>query len=112
MLGGISGSHRAVREDDDFERDLRDEFGEEMKVDEDLCREWWAALSNIVWKRGDDEVSYSFRAAGDLIDAVIEAGDYMDWYCCSRWGLVSERIAARMAARSWTWSPRPLTSAP
>lgn len=49
----------------------------------------------------------SFRAAGDLIAAILGRGDYMDWYCSGQYATVSERIDSAMSAEGWTWEANP-----
>lgn len=100
-LGGLTGG-RPLNDLDDFEMAVAEALGDAMKRDATLCVEMWSALANQPWRHSSgDTASYSFRAAGDLIAAVIGQGDYMDWYCSGPYGDVSERIVDAMAPLGW-----------
>jgi hypothetical protein len=88
-----------------FEQHLGAVFGDRMKTDDQLCREVWSALANVVWHHGGtgEEYSLSFRAAGYLIAEIRGRGDYMDWYCSGPYATVSAEISEAMAARGWTY---------
>lgn len=71
---------------DIFKSVIKKYFGERMKTDDDLCTRIWCSLANIDWYyiRNLPEcymITYSFRAAGQLIADIREEGNYMDWYC-------------------------------
>jgi len=101
-LGGIVDG-RPLNETDAFEMAVSRCLGEAMRVDDELCRELWCALANMMWVHTNgDRAAYSFRAAGDLIAAVIGRGDYIDWYCSGTWAEVSARVASAMATEGWT----------
>lgn len=86
-----------------FEAALERALGAQMCVDETLCREVWSAMANVVWKNRDGaEASFTWRAAGGIIADILEDGDYMDWYCGSEDGVVSDRVRAAMTAEGWT----------
>ena len=100
-LGGFPGG-RALDTDDHFEMAVYRSMGDAMKDDESLCREVWSALANMEWvHENGDSAAYTFRAAGDLIAAVIGRGDYMQWYCSGPYAEVSERVATALAAEGW-----------
>jgi len=102
-LGGIRGG-RPLNAEDLFEAAVNRALGEQMRHDDSLCREMWSALANVDWTHeNSDTAGYSFRAAGDLIAAIIGRGDYMDWYCSGPYAVVSERIERAMMAEGWTW---------
>ena len=106
-MGGISGG-RTIREYDLFEMAVNRALGAQMREDDSLCVEVWSALANSEWKHaGGDEAGYSFRAAGDLISAVIGRGDYVDWYCSGPYAELSGRVEEAMAAEGWSWEPTP-----
>lgn len=101
-MGGISGG-RELDDTDAFEAAVSRALGATMRTDDALCCEMWSALANQDWKHvNGDTAGYSFRAAGDLIAAVIGRGDYMDWYCSGPYADVSERIEVALAAEGWT----------
>lgn len=101
-LGGIKGG-RAINLADRFETDVAALLGGKMMESSDLCRRLWGSLANCDWTNADgDTASYSFRAAGDLIAAVLARGDYMDWYCSAPAGRPDPEIAEAMAGRGWT----------
>jgi hypothetical protein len=63
-------------------------------------------LANVDWVHNDDpeqnDHGYSFRAAGSFIASILIDSDYMEWYCASPDGTVSDRIAGDMARLGWT----------
>lgn len=66
----------------------------------------WGSLANVSWTHENgDTASYTFRAAGDLIAAVIGSGDYMNWYCSHEYGVVDSEIAELMAVQGWRAVP-------
>jgi len=86
-----------------FEQTIARLFRDDLKSGAMNGSELWSALANVTWRHGDSEVGYSFRAAGDLIAALVENGDYMDWYCSGDDGYVSDRIADAMSKEGWTY---------
>lgn len=101
-LGGVEGG-RALNPEDRFEVDVAELLGDRLRASSDDCCAMWSALANVDWRNQDgDEAGYSYRAAGDLIAAVLEEGDYMDWYCSGPDGIVAEWIAEALANRGWT----------
>lgn len=123
-LGGVTGG-RERDDTDEFENAIERAFGEALRsqyedyktaqmnsrqdqYEEALGARLWCALANRDWLHDSgDDASYSFRAAGDLIAAVIGKGDYMDWYCARLdYGTVSEDIEAAMAKEGW--HPQPM----
>jgi hypothetical protein len=106
-LGGLS-DRRLVDQNDAFEMAVVRALGAVMKRSDALCADVWAALSNVRWSHENgDTASYSFRAAGDMIAAILEKGDYMDWYCSGTAGTVSPIVAEAMATEGWTSTPMP-----
>lgn len=102
-FGGIPGG-RELDTEDLFEMAVCRALGEQMKIDDSLCVEVWSALTNSSWTHANgDTAGYSFRAAGDLIAAVIGRGDYMDWYCSGEAGACSQRVADAMEAEGWAF---------
>lgn len=102
-MGGIQGG-RPLNPTDLFEATVERVLGEEMRRDHSLAKEMWCALANVDWiHENGDTAGYSFRAAGDLVAAIIGEGDYMDWYCCGRTGVVSSRIATALEEEDWTY---------
>lgn len=101
-MGGFAGG-RELNADDLFEQAVNRALGDAMRSDDSLCCEMWSALANTEWTHENgDTASYSFRAAGDLIAAILGRGDYIDWYCSGPYAQVSERIENAMAREGWT----------
>lgn len=101
-IGGIAGG-RQRDEADRFEQDMNAVLGERMKASDDLCKRVWGSLANCDWTNIDgDTASYSFRAAGDLIAAIIERGDYLDWYCSAPYPNPDAEVEEAMAMRGWS----------
>lgn len=101
-MGGVQGG-RPRDETDRSAVAVESSLGDALRADGSLCIELWSALSNQDWRHENgDTAGYSFRAAGDLVAAVIGRGDYMDWYCSGEPGVVSERIRAALAREGWT----------
>lgn len=104
-LGGVSGG-RTIDEDDKFEVMIDESFGDQLRTEGrtgDLGKEIWSALANTDWKHtSGDTAGYSFRAAGDLIAAIVGEGDYMDWYCSGPYETVSARVHQAFEKKGWT----------
>lgn len=101
-IGGI-GETREVDYEDLFEKDLAEALGERIRADIDFSVDVWSALTNTDWKHTSGlEVSYSFRAAGDLVAAIRGFGTYLDWYCMGPSCKVSPEISEAMRERGWT----------
>lgn len=85
-----------------FERDLQEGLGDSIH-DDDVAEELWSALANVEWYHPEshDTAGYSFRGAGGLIAQLRDEGNYMDWYCCARDGVVSNNIARVLKKRGW-----------
>ena len=82
-FGGLGGviDGRPRDHGDEFENAIERALGDQMRADPEVCCEVWSALANVVWIRQHGATAgYSFRAAGDLVAAVLGRGNYMDWY--------------------------------
>lgn len=103
-LGGIAGGRCwGLLPDDPFEAAVEKSLGAAMRADDAVCAALWSALANITWTHASGQtVAYSFRAAGDLITAVLGRGNYLDWYCCGPVATVREDIRAALAGEGWT----------
>ena len=106
VFGGISGG-RPIDKDSIFEAAVERALGDTVRDSETIAIALWSSLTNQDWRHDTGEqVSYSFRAAGDLVAAIRQDGsDYLDWYCSGSAGRVSEDIAAALAKEGW----RPLS---
>ena len=107
ITGGRSGFRDLVCEGAQgaFENTVYENFYVQLREDRAFGEVIWSALTNTEWIKGDAVLSYSFRAAGDLIASMRREGDYLDWYCCARPGVVSPEIAGNMAVYGWTHRP-------
>lgn len=104
-IGGIMGG-RPLNEQDAFEMAVARQLGAAMREDRRVGVEVWSALANMDWAHENgDTASYSFRAAGDLVAAVVGAGDYLDWYCSGPYATVSARVATALAREGWHGVP-------
>jgi len=105
MLGGIWGQFRDLITEGPhgaFELSLDLLLGERIRSSQDFSAATWGSLSNVAWRHPDHgEISYSFRAAGDLVAAIRREGDYMDWYCSSASGVVCPAMKEAMAQHGW-----------
>ena len=103
--GGLGGlyNRREVDNENLFEVAVQRLFGEEMKTNKDLCHRIWSSLSNVEWIHANgDTANFSFRAAGDMIAAIIEKGDYLDWCWNSPSAQVDPIFAEHMLEAGWT----------
>lgn len=116
IMGGAMGRYRELRTEGlqgQFEQDCRDLFRDKIIADfnqnvpegEGVGDKLWGAMSNVVWTKAGQSyyLGYSFRAAGDVIAAIIEHGDYCNWYCSGRYGYVDPEIGEALASRGWTF---------
>jgi hypothetical protein len=110
--GGPGGllEHRAINTEDLFEMMIVTAFGERMKTDDELCTQIWSALANVTWyhMQNHDSASYSFRAAGDLIASIRDAGNYMDWYCRGPYASITEEIRRTFKKAGWIPDDTPM----
>jgi hypothetical protein len=91
-----------------FDADVRAVLGTHLRESEECSAQFWSALANVGWfheSAPDEEVGYSFRAAGGLIAQIRAEGDYLDWYCCGPDGIVAPWISEAMATKGWRAQP-------
>lgn len=99
-------SSRVFRHRKLFELAVDRLLGDRVRADGAAAIELWCALANIEWIAPDGEVvSYSQRAAGEMVAWVREEGDYIDWYCSGESGRVAPWIEQALAGEQWTWRP-------
>lgn len=100
--GGVMGG-RALDLMDLFEVTVELAFGDLVRADKAVAVELWCALANVSWhhESAPGGLLHSFRGAGDLVAALRGDGDYMDWYCSGRDGVVTSRIADGL----FGWTP-------
>lgn len=107
MIGGILRGHRELLTDGpygQFEQDVNRVLGDDIRNSREEASAMWGALSNIIWIHEQyGEISYSFRAAGDLIAAIRQKGNYLDWYCNSPYEIVSDKISSALKKCGWTY---------
>jgi hypothetical protein len=112
-FGGLSGG-RELDESDAFEAAVNRALGERLRAEGagpgwgggggvmKLGQRLWGSLANVDWvHESGDTAGYTFRAAGDLIAAIVGAGDYLDWYCSGDAGVVDLEVACALAAEGW-----------
>src|SRR6478609_2494739 len=96
-LGGVAGG-RDLDTDDAFELAVDRCMGERLRAEGRNTEPWftgkslgarlWGTMANAEFVNvNGDTASYSFRAAGDLIAAIVGEGEYMDWYCSQSYEL-------------------------
>ncbi len=112
-MGGVTGG-RPRDSEDLFEAAVERALGERLRA-EHIGKgrpEWfagtgighrlWGSLANVDWQHtGGDYAGYSFRAAGDLIAAIVGEGDYMDWYCSAAHGVVDPEVEEALGREGW-----------
>ena len=105
MLGGLMNRTRSLITEGVhgvFEQLLSQLFAERLRRDKAFGVELWSALTNLSWSHPTHgQVGYSFRAAGDLVAALLGSGHYLDWYCSGEPAVVSEEIAQAMKIYGW-----------
>jgi hypothetical protein len=114
-MGGVPGG-RPRNPNDLFEAALDRACGDRMRADHargevhqlgyfhasTAGAQVWGALANVDWLNDNgDTAGYSFRAAGDMIAAIIGDGDYLDYYCSASYATVPDWIAEAMAKEGW-----------
>jgi hypothetical protein len=91
-----------------FDRDVERLLGRRIRASREEAIEFWSALANVGWfheSQPEQEVSYSFRAAGGLIAQIRAEGDYLDWYMSGPDGVVAPWIREVMATKGWRAQP-------
>lgn len=91
-----------------FDDDVRAVLGSQIRANDEAATEFWSSLANVGWfheSQPEQEVSYSFRAAGGLIAEIRGEGDYIDWYCSGPYAVVASWIAEAMASKGWRAQP-------
>jgi len=111
MLGGLRERRTLFTREEgiygQFEQDVLEVLGEDIKKSDEVAAAFWGSLANVEWRhhtynpKGEPEVFYSFRAAGDLIAAIREEGTYIDWYCCAPYGVVNTSISEKLFVKGW-----------
>jgi len=86
----------------DFEKDLIELFGDDICTDYKFAELIYSALTNMIWRNGDQQYSATFRYVGGFIADIRGEGNYMDWYCCSFEGQVHPDIAEKLLTKGWT----------
>lgn len=84
-----------------FEEDIEFLFGDRIRYSDAFAERVYAALTNTIWKRGEEEFSASFRWVGGFIAQIRGEGHYMDWYCSAGEGVVDRDIALALAIKGW-----------
>ena len=88
----------------DFEEDIKLLFEDNIKKDDNFCKELWGALANVKWINKDGKIfECSFRYAGGLIADIRESGSYMDWYCSYEYATISDYIAKQLSSLGWKY---------
>jgi hypothetical protein len=110
-LGGIAGG-RPRDPSDLFKVALDRALGDKMRAEgvvrdghftnQCISARVWGSLANAEWiHENGDTASYSFRAAGDMIAAIIGEGDYIDWCCSQEYELADPEVVEAMAKEGW-----------
>lgn len=100
--GGLGRTRRHDRKDP-FESAVAAGFAGLVRASDSFGEELWSALTEICWTHADHGgVSYTFRAAGDLVAALKGSGTYMDWSGYARPGRVTVQIKETLAGAGWT----------
>lgn len=95
-------SKRPLRAHKAFEILLDNELGDQVRADGTCGSDLWSALANICWHSPEGEnVTYSFRQAGDVVAWIREEGSGEDWYCSGEPGIVSPWIAETLSQLGW-----------
>lgn len=94
--------------------DLSDEIAnctkicEKVLYDETYAEDLYRALCNMQWRKRElmpllrNELwSVSWRTAGSIVADLRNEGDYLDWYCSGREGMVSEEIRQDLFDLGW-----------
>jgi len=93
-----------------FDDDVRAAIGTRLRASEEDAAQFWSALANQGWVHDsapDQEVSYSFRAAGGFIAQIRGSGNYIDWYCSGPTETVAPWISEALGAKGWSPAVNP-----
>jgi hypothetical protein len=114
MMGGIPEGHRPLLVDGGygaFEQAVDRALGDRVRASQEDAVALWSALANVDWYGPNGiEVSYSFRAAGDLV-ATLRRDEgrmtYMNYYCQGPAGEVATWIEEALATEGWAYYQEP-----
>lgn len=112
--GGLGGSvgGRERYTDDEFENAVERALGEKLRAEapcdcgrfrcDHIGGRLWGTLANadFIHENGDT-AGYSFRAAGDLIAAIVGSGSYIDWYCSNEYDLQDPEVLEALGSEGW-----------
>jgi len=103
---GMEKEENAQWKLNNLEYDLRSNkwICDKAKARESYAQNIYAALCNQEWQRNDvwpllkgETYSCSWRYAGGIVADIVEAGDYIDWYCSGIKGdITEEQIASAL----------------
>ena len=78
-----------------------------LVMDETFAKNLYASLCNVIWEKGEETFSSSWRYAGGVVAHLrnMSAGlneDYLDFYCSGSEGTVFPEVAEALSNLGWT----------
>jgi hypothetical protein len=105
QFGGFGGSWGTpdLDPDDAFAMAVERALGDKIRSDDAMARAVWSALAGVDWVHfNGDTALYTWRSAGDIVAAIRDEGDYMDWYGKGDAEVVSDEVRTCMAGEGWS----------
>lgn len=87
-----------------LEFDLRtcDWIVDKCKKSTEYSKNLYSALCNNIFENNkNEEFSCSWRHAGGIVADLNEEGDYIDWYCSGKEGIINEEISSDLEKIGW-----------
>ncbi|MCB1476289.1 MAG: hypothetical protein H6883_09880 [Rhodobiaceae bacterium] len=86
-----------------FEAALEKRLGDQMRADDEICKQVWSAMANVDWYNFERELSvgYTFRHASEVIYVIIGRYDDLKWYCCAPPAVISPLVGMSLKKEGW-----------
>jgi len=86
----------------DFKEDVEICLSEKLKSNDEYAVDFYRAICNMRWRKGESVYSCTWRYAGEFIARLRDQGeDYLDFYCSGGEGRVSNEVELDLQDLGW-----------